>query len=123
MDEIRSFFDNFASDFKQFNGELIAKRFVEPFTVVNSDGEITTLASKVEVAKYFQGYLDKYKSNGVVSCAYKDLEAVKIGAACSVVSVTWSLLGHDRCVISEWRESYNIVHKPGNIKVYSTCDY
>lgn len=120
---LRQYFDEFCEDFKKFDGELIATRFISPLVVVNSEGEVNSYASAVAVAKYFQGYLDDYKSKGVVSCVYKDLELININHCAYLATVSWELLNVSGGVEVSWRESYNLVEVQGKLKAFSTYDH
>ena len=40
MDRIRTFFDDFVADFSSFDGEVIAIRYIAPYTAIDSDGNV-----------------------------------------------------------------------------------
>lgn len=117
------FFDAFVRAFKTFDGAVIAKRYLQPFTAIHADGTIQCMYTPIEIAQYFQRFLDVYYSDGCRSCSYKDLTVDAVGATCVLATTTWEL--YDEClrVVTSWRESYNIAYVETKMLVISSIDH
>lgn len=123
MEVIVTYFERFCEDFRVFDGDLIANRFINPLVVVSLKGTISSYNSRKTIAKYFQGYLDEYKAKGVVSCVFKDLETVQINTCSFLATVSWELLNSSGTVVVSWRESYSLVLTQGDLKAFTTYDH
>lgn len=119
---IVEYFEKFCEDFKGFDGVLIASRFVRPLVVIDPKCTITSYDPKA-LAEYFQGYLDEYKSKGVVFCVFKDQETVQINACSFLVTVSWELLNSSGAVVENWRESYSLVRTQDDLMAFTTYDH
>jgi len=123
LDDIKVFFDRFVDDFSLFDGRVIANRYLVPYIAVSSDGDVWLCNKESEVVTYFQSLLDRHKSQGVVACKYHDLECVPIGNSCFLATVTWTMMGSENCVISTWRESYNLINRETGLKIFTSIDH
>lgn len=122
-EEATEFFDNFVAAFTTFDGEVVARLFSHPYLAVDQHGNQSVLDCTKDTARYFQNYLDEYKSSGSESCSYKDLEVVPIGKLGALASVTWTLRNAEGVKISSWRESYCVLRKSGQISAYASVDH
>jgi len=123
LDNIKDFFDRFVDDFPTFDGDIIASRYFAPYIAVSSDGDVWQCNEPTDVVVYFQGLLDRHKSQGVLYCKYKDLEYAPVGKNCYFATVTWSMVGAEDRVISTWRESYNLISTDSGIKILTSIDH
>ncbi len=121
--EIQQFFDAFAKDFSQFDGALIAQRYMAPYTVLNTEGRLHVFTSHEAIAQYFQGFLHQYRQQGCRLCSFKDLQVVPLGQMSALASVTWALLRSDHSIVSTWRESYNLMRSEGELRIYASTDH
>ena len=123
VDNIKDFFDRFVDDFSSFDGELIASRYLSPYVVVSSSGDVWQCSERPEIIEYFQSLLDKHKSQGVVCCKYDDLEFTAIGERCIFATVTWTMMTAENKVVSNWRESYNLLKSDSGLKIFTSMDH
>ena len=123
VDNIKSFFDRFVTDFSSFDGELIADRYLAPYTAVSSGGDIWQCNSASELVTYFQSLLDKHSADGVICCKYTDLKSSPTGKSCFFATVTWTMMGEDEKLISTWSESYNLVNTDSGLKIFTSIDH
>ncbi len=121
--DIQRFFESFCIAFSEFDGALIAQRYVAPYTSLNSDGRPKVLSTHEEIGKYFQGFLDKYREQGCHSCSFKELQVVPMGIKSALASVTWVLRHLDHYVVSTWCESYNLTYSNGELRIYASTDH
>ena len=122
-DDIKVFFDRFVEDFPSFSGKVIASRYIAPYTVMSSDGDIWQCNEPSDVEEYFQSLLDKHSSEGVLTCKYDDLEYSAIGNRCFLATVSWTMMGAEEKVISNWRESYNLLRTDFGLKIFTSIDH
>ena len=122
-DTTRAFFDNFVEAFRSFSGAVVAQRYLAPYLAFHTPTSIQAFTSHAEIARYFQGILDGYHTQGCRSCRYKNLVTHALGEGCVVATVTWELLAEDASVISAWRESYNLCLMGGELKVFASTDH
>jgi len=122
-DNIKEFFDRFVVDFSSFDGELIASRYIAPYTAMSPVGDAWQCSSRPELIEYFQSLLDKHSGEGVVRCEYTDLESYVVGNRCFFASVTWSMLDANDKAVSNWRESYNLVKTDEGLKIFTSIDH
>jgi hypothetical protein len=120
---IKEFYDRFVRDFSTFDGELIASRYMHPYSAMSPDGDIWQCNSQSELVEYFQSLLDRHLSNGVVKGKYEDLETIPIGKKCHMASVTWTMTNADDQVVSHWRESYNLLETDDGLKIFTSIDH
>lgn len=123
MEQVEDYFDRFCHDFHRFDGHVIAERFLCPLVIVTSSGELITHDSRPAIASYFQGYLDQYRSQGVTTCTYSNLDIVQVNATSFLATVFWQLLNADVNAVLSWRESYSLVAVRGKLKAFATFDH
>jgi len=123
LSDMEIFFNTFVSDFASFKGKVIASRYTSPYMSVSSDAEIKVLNNNLDTAAYFQEILDNYYQDGIRSCRYKNFKSLLIGDNYFLVTVTWEMLSTDDIVISEWRESYNIIKTKAGFKICTSMDH
>ncbi|MFV1872153.1 MAG: hypothetical protein ACMZ64_02340 [Oleiphilus sp.] len=123
LEDIKTFFDKFVEDFSTFDGKLIASRYLAPYTAVSRDGDLWLCSNAQELVEYFQSLLDRHASQGVVRCKYEDLDCSSLGSNCFLATVTWTMLAEGDEVVSNWRESYNLINTPTGLKVYTSIDH
>lgn len=122
-DDIKAFFDRYVEDIPLFNGAVLAKKYIAPYTVMSRDGDAWLCGNIDETIDYFQILLDKHREDGVKSCKYEDLDFRTIGEHCYLASVSWTMLGENDKVISHWRESYNMVRTDDGLKIFTSIDH
>jgi len=123
LDDIKKFFDRFVEDFSSFDGKLIASRYIAPYTAVSRDGDLWLCATQDESEEYFQSLLDRHSASGVVRCIYEDLDFSSIGSNCFLATVTWTMLAEGDVIVSNWRESYNLINRASGLKIYTSIDH
>lgn len=121
--EVAAFFDAFVEAFQTFDGPLIARRYLAPYSALHAGGIVECFSTPAEIASYFQKVVDGYRSQGCRSCRYGELEVVSMGQACVLGTVTWELLLEDGSVLQSWRESYNLARTEGGLRVFATVDH
>ena len=107
--EMSDFFGRRYTEAWKFDGDEIAKLYCIPTVTVRGDGSIHCLQSHEELAQFFQGVLDTYKSQGLASSTMHDLMVVSIGDRSALASMTWKALHTDGNLIRQWQQSYNVV--------------
>ncbi|MCH8497498.1 MAG: hypothetical protein LAT63_03405 [Marinobacter sp.] len=122
-DTIRAFFDDFVTAFSQFDGALIATRYSAPYQALLATGELQSFSSEQAIAAHFQTVLDGYREAGCVACRYHALDALPVGPACVLATVTWSLLDGEGEVVQFWRESYNLARTPEGWRIFASIDH
>lgn len=123
QDEITEFFENFAADVSTFDGKIIANRYIAPYTVVSRDGDLWLCESEADIIDYFQSLLDRHNSQGVKACKCADIQFASIGDGCFMASVTWTMVNKEDEAVSHWRESYNLIRKDGELKIFTSIDH
>ena len=123
LDDIKDFYDRFVKDFSSFDGQLIASRYMTPYTAVSRDGDLWLCQTTYELVEYFQSLLDRHSSQGVVRCTYEDLQFATVGNRCFLATVTWSMLDNKDQIVSNWRESYNLIQTDGGLKIFTSIDH
>lgn len=123
LSQVTKFFDEFVEAFKSFDGTEIAKRYEVPYVALQSTGAIECFSERSQVAQYFQRVVSAYHVEGCRSCRYKELTVEPLGRQCMLGTVTWELLKDDQTVLSSWRESYNLVHVGGELRVFASVDH
>lgn len=121
--EAIAFFDEFAAAFRQFNGALIASRYVAPYLAMNADGSARVFGEHEEIGRYFQSVVDAYHQEGCRACRYTALHVVPLGQRCSLATLTWELLREDGSVLSAWRESYNLLRMDDCLRIFTSVDH
>lgn len=121
--EVAAFFDAFVEAFRSFDGQLIARRYLAPYSALHAGGSVECFPTHPDIAAYFQKVVDGYHSQGCRSCRYRELEVVSMGHACVLGTVTWELLLEDGRVLQSWRESYNLARTEGGLRVFATVDH
>ena len=107
--EISAFLNQYDEAFSTFDGGRIAALYCIPTITMRGDGSIHSFQSREEVARFFQGVADTYRSEGGKNGTMHDLEVVTIGERSALATVTWKNLRADGSVIRQWRQSYNVV--------------
>lgn len=121
--EVAAFFDAFVEAFRSFDGQLIARRYLAPYSAFHAGGSVDCFSTPAEIAGYFQKVVDGYYSQGCRSCRYGELEVVSMGQACVLGTVTWDLLLEDGRVFQSWRESYKLARTAEGLRVFATVDH
>ncbi len=122
QDDIKEFFESFATDVSTFDGKVIASRYIAPYTVVSQDGDLWLCATHDDIIDYFQNLLDRHKDRGVVACKSADIDFASVGEGCYMASVTWTMVDDKGEAVSHWRESYNLIQKDG-LKIFTSIDH
>lgn len=123
LSEATQFFDEFVHAFATFEGSSVARLFSHPYLAVDEQGNQRVFSGPEDTGKYFQGHLDRYKSDGSERCSYELLEVMALGLHGALVSVTWRLENAAGRKTSSWRESYCVSRKDGQLKAYASIDH
>ena len=118
-----AFFDEFVQAFTSFSGKVISQRYATPSLAMRADGTSALHSSAEAVASYFQQVVDDYHRLGVRRCRYRELEAVPLGRAGMLATVTWELLDEPGAVVESWRESYVLALRDGHWTVTMSVDH
>ncbi len=120
---VSSFFDQFVSAFRTFDGDEIARRYRAPYLALHANGSIDCFGVHADIAKCFQDVVDGYHARGCRSCRYRDLEVVPLGRQSVLATVTWDLLKADETLLATWRESYTLTYMGGSLRVIVSVDH
>lgn len=123
LEEIKAFFEGFAGEISTFDGSVIGKRYMAPYSAVSIDGDIWLCNSDEEIFEYFQSLLDRHRENGVLTCKASEIKCEPIGRRCFLASVTWAMLGENDSVVVTWRESYNLIDTGAGLKIFTSIDH
>lgn len=121
--EAKAFFDGFVAAFATFDGELIARRYLSPYSALHVDGSVDVLSTAAEVGGYFQRIVDRYHARGCRACRYADLGIVAVGTRSVFATVRWDLLREDGTTLSSWRESYLLTRAGDRLRIFSSVDH
>jgi hypothetical protein len=122
-DDIKAFFDLYVEDIPKFDGAVLAKKYLSPYTVMSRDGDAWLCGNINDTIDYFQILLDKHRADGVTSCKYEDLDFRTIGAHCYLATVSWTMMDAKGKTVSHWRESYNMLHTESGLKIFTSIDH
>jgi len=116
-DELRQFFQDYASAFESFDGNRIASFYHAPCLTMRADGSIHCLQTQEDVRRFFQNVANTYHAEGYRSGRLLDFEVVPIGARSALATMSWETLREDGSVVRRWRQSYNTARVGGQWKV------
>ncbi len=122
-DSVQSFFDEFDEAFASFDGDVIARRYTEPYLVCRADGSSEVFADSAATGRYFGSVLDEYHEMGVRSCTHRDLDVIDLGGRHALATVTWGLLDSAGSEVTSWRESYVLVTLDGETRIRASIDF
>ena len=120
---VRGFFADFDAAFASFDGDVIARRYAEPYLACRADGSSEILPDAAATGRYFHLIVTQYHESGVRSCTHRDLDVVEVGGRHMLATVTWDLLDEDGIPTVTWRESYLLVDEGGELRVRTSIDY
>lgn len=123
QNEISDFFDAFVTAFSQFDGNIIAQRYIAPYVALNGNGELKAYAEHRQIGSYFQEVVSHYHQQGCRSCRFHTLEMAALGQESVLATVTWELLLENGAVFSTWRESYSLMRTSGGWRVFASIDH
>jgi hypothetical protein len=109
MEEVRRFFETYATTFASIDGAAIAKLYHAPCVTVRGDGSVLCLQTREELQAFFQKVADGYYREGFRGGPFVNLAAVAIGTRSALASMDWEMLREDKTVIRRWRQSYNLL--------------
>lgn len=117
------FFDDFVEAFRHFDGALIARRYLAPYSALHAGGVIDLLATPDDIGRYFQRIVERYHADGCRACRYADMALVAVGTQSAFATVTWDLLRGDGSVLGSWRESYGLTQTSAGWRIVSSMDH
>src|SRR5690606_42091164 len=88
---VKEFFQDFVAVFSSFDGDRVATKFSFPYMAKGPGDVCHVFDSRIQLAEYFQSYLDEYDSQGCRECRYSNLSLNCLGSEYGVASVTWKL--------------------------------
>ena len=121
--EVITFFDDFVTAFRTFDGGEVARRYIAPYVALHADGSLACLTSQADIAQVFQQVVNAYHAEGCRSCRYHGLHVQLLGARSLLATVTWELLRGDGSVLKEWRESYNPACVADGWRIFASVDH
>ncbi len=120
---IVAYFDDFVDAFRTFSGDRIAAKFAVPYLVKGEAGKSQVFDSQAQVSRYFQGYLDEYRSLGCSQCHYGNLAVTWLGSECALASVEWRLLDSSGGAVIAWSESYLLSVIDQQVLAFASIDH
>jgi len=114
------FFNRFVDAFATFDGKCVASLFMTPGFAVRQDGSLVQFAERGDVATYYQGVLDRYRTEGCMTCRYADLESSIVDDKTLTSTVSWDLLRGDGTVARHWRQTYYLARFDGNWRIFGS---
>jgi hypothetical protein len=99
--EIRAFFEKYNAAFLTRDGKLIANCYHAPTVTMRGDGSIHCLASRDELAKFFQGVVDGYAKEGLGGGRFSNLQVTPLGDRSALATLDWDMLRTDGSVLLE----------------------
>lgn len=121
--DVTAFFDSFVACFATFDGARVAELYLAPTIALRRDGSVQCLASRTEIAAFFQTALDGYRARQVAICRYGALDVQPLGGRAALGTVTWDLLAADSGVVMTWRQSYTLVAMPEGLRVMASVTH
>jgi len=109
LDEVRRFFETYATTFASIDGAAIANLYHAPCVTVRGDGSVLCLQSRDEVQAFFQKVADGYYREGFRGGPFANLDAITIGTRSALATMDWQMLREDKTMIRRWRQSYNLL--------------
>ena len=116
-EEVRRFFETYATTFASINEAAIAKLYHAPCVTVRGDGSVLCLQTKEELQAFFQKVADGYYREGFRGGPFANLEVVAIGTRSALATMDWEMLREDKTVIRRWRQSYNLLRVGAEWKI------
>ena len=87
--EMTAFLSQYNKTFSTYDGDQIAALYCVPTITMRGDGSIHCFQSREEIARFFQGVVDTYRSEGGIGGTMHDLEVVPLGERSALATVTW----------------------------------
>ncbi len=122
-DAVHRFFDEFDAAFVTFDGDVIARRYAEPYLACRADGSSETFHSCAAIGRYFDHIVKGYYQIGVRSCTHRDVEITDVGERHTLATVTWELRDDAGATVITWRESYLLVDEADKLCVRTSIDF
>jgi hypothetical protein len=119
-EEVRRFFETYATTFASINGAAIAKLYHAPCVTVRGDGSVLCLQTKEELQAFFQKVADGYYREGFRGGPFAYLEVVATGTRSALATMDWEMLREDKTVIRRWRQSYNLLRVGADWKILAS---
>lgn len=120
---VERFFGDFDEDFASFDGDLIARRYAEPYVACRDDGSCEAFPDRGQTGRYFDGVLDHYRAAGARTCRHDELDIVAVGDRHLLATVTWELLDRSGGTVVSWRESYVLIDHGVRLLIRTSIDH
>src|SRR5690554_3985942 len=120
---VKEFFQDFVAVFSSFDGDRVATKFSFPYMAKGPGDVCHVFDSRIQLAEYFQSYLDEYYSQGCRECRYSNLSLNWLGSESVVASVTWNLADTSGATVISWSESYMLTFVNGRAFAFATVDH
>ena len=120
---VKEFFQDFVAVFSSFDGDRVATKFSFPYMAKGPGDVCHVFDSRIQLAEYFQSYLDEYYSQGCRECRYSNLSLSWLGSESVVASVTWYLADTSGATVISWSESYMLTFVNGRAFAFATVDH
>ncbi len=122
-DGVAAFFDGFVAAFATFDAARVAALYRLPVVAMQADGTVQCFATRADLERAFQAYLDGYRRDGASTCRWRDLDVAPIGGQAALATVTWDVLDAAGAQIRSWRESYNLVRTESGWRAMASIDH
>ena len=101
-----AFLNAYVAAFEAFDATRIAGFYHYPCLTMRGDGQVVTFATKDAVADFFASVIETYRSDGMTTFVFSEMEATALGSGAASLTCRWRMLREDGSLIRTWRQSY-----------------
>jgi hypothetical protein len=84
---------------------------------VRLDGGVQVFLKKEDAVTFFSEARQKFETEGCRQWSIDRLTAEPLGETAAVATIDWEMMRDDRSRIRGWRQTYNLLGRPGHWKV------
>lgn len=114
------FIGNYIAAFNSNDGKTIAEMYNAPCILLRGDGSIAALASRADIAAFFQPVADSLHRDGCRNWRSSNMTVQVLGKLSAIVTTDWEPLLEDGTPIRKWRQSYNLVSTYGEPRILAS---
>ncbi len=114
--DLRAFFEHYARTFHEDVGRFCDLYFL-PATTVRLDGSVQLFQTRQDAVRFFALAKQKYENEGCTRWSIRRFNAEQLGEGSAAATIEWDMLRADHSKIRGWRQTYNVIGKPGHWKV------
>jgi ketosteroid isomerase-like protein len=111
---------DYIAAFNSNDGKIIAEMYNEPCVLLRGDGSIVVLASRPEIAAFFQPVADSLRRDGCRNWRSSNMVVQVLGKLSAIVTTDWEPLREDGTPIRKWRQSYNLAIAGGRPRILAS---